>query len=423
MRKDAIKWINKNIVFGFIVLFIVVCLSALLPNIPQSAHSLVTSFPYNDSSYFVDFRSDVSSSSPSGYIHRGDWEQPDVLLVVDNHEWMDSLRKIVTASHDDGIPVYILADQDEVSEEARTAWELETDEGRVLHFSHDSPWIRDYGPIQLKSAESKIQWLDFGYAWDRPNDDTVPRKLAGYIGIPIKSGKYYLEGGAIISNGEGLCAITDRSLIEASVDRESPAQLEAFRQLLGCRALAILPGLTGERTGHADMIAQFLSRDTVAVSVMDPEVSYLNAAELNEAAESMLSSAISIGQKLRIIRLPMHVEGENYYSYVNGTRLKDTYLVPSFESVPAEVEKMAYRLMRSMLHDVRVVPIPADSMVESGGAVHCITLGLSFPRSVDTDQYWDQKDKTYALQAFLTLIRKKVFHSEFRSIHEGQKIS
>jgi agmatine deiminase len=399
------------------VIFIAVILTCLLSVIVDSVErsSPMAAITFNEDIFNHDDQDRrMSSTAVLKYIQRGDWELPDVLLLVENEEWRGSLNKIISASHQDGIPVYILVDQEEYSEEVYETWTHEQDSGRILKVSYDTPWIRDYGPIQIKSSESTVHWLDFEYSPERPNDDSVPRKLAEHVGIPIEYGKYDLDGGAIISNGQGLCAITDKNLDEAYVDLTRPEELGAFRQLLGCDALAILPALTGESTGHADIIAQFLSQDAVAVSIVDQEVSYENAAELDRAVDALVSAAHSIGQRIRIIRLPMHVEGENYYSYVNGTRLKNTYLMPSFESVSTETEKMAYRLMQSVLHDVRLVPIPADSMVQSGGAVHCITLGLSFPRSIYANQYWVQQDKTYTLQAFLTFIKGTKFHSELR---------
>jgi len=34
---------------------------------------------------------------------------------------------------------------------------------------------------------------------------------------------------------------------------------------------------------------------------------------------------------------------------------------------------------QSVLPGVKLLPVPADSMAQSGGAVHCITMGLSLP--------------------------------------------
>lgn len=207
----------------------------------------------------------------------------------------------------------------------------------------------------------------------------------------IESSNYYLDGGAIISNGRGLCAMTIKSLDEASVDRPESEEFHAFRSALGCRELALLPALTGESTGHADIIAQFLAPDVVAVAAVDYNESSEISAELDQAVESLAAAANASGQHLRVVRLPLHVEGEVFYSYVNGTRLKKVYLAPSFKNVPPEMERKAYRIISAMIPEVRLLPVPADEMVKEGGAVHCVTLGLNLPRPSLPWQYWIER--------------------------------
>jgi agmatine/peptidylarginine deiminase len=159
-----------------------------------------------------------------------------------------------------------------------------------------------------------------------------------------------------------------------------------------------LSALTGETTGHADIIAQFLSPDIVAVAMVDQDESSKLSAELEETVESLVATASAIGQKLSIIRLPIHIDGEYFYSYVNGTRLRNAYLIPSFRNVPLETELMAYRAIRSAIPEVKLIPVPADHMVQRGGAVHCITLGLSLPRYPYLMEHWVKEHKIVPLQ-------------------------
>lgn len=374
---------------------LLLCLSPVLADVPELSSSLTFN---KDISSSVDSDASFSKAALQSYIHRGDWEFPDILLLAEDSDWQDSLEIIVAAAYRDGIPVYILADQDDFEKEAYLSLLNNQYKAQILRVPYDTPWIRDYGPIQLKARGNTIYWLDFDYTSERPHDDSVPQQLAEYMGIPVKDGDYYLEGGAIISNGRGLCAITEKSLDEASVDQTSSEKLAAFKQLLGCRGLAILPALTGETTGHADIIAQFLSPDIVAVAMVDHDESSELSAELDEAADSLVATASAIGQRLRIIRVPIHVDGEDFYSYVNGTRLRNAYLIPSFRNVSPETELMAYRVIRSAIPEVRLIPVPADHMVQRGGAVHCITLGLSLPQPSDFRQYWVKEDKIVPLQ-------------------------
>ncbi|UCH82091.1 MAG: agmatine deiminase family protein [Nitrospiraceae bacterium] len=320
-------------------------------------------------------------------IQRGDWEPPDFLLIVENEEWQDSVDTIIHAAHKDMTPVFILIDSDD---EGYADDILHEDQGNenYLNLSLDSPWIRDYGPLQVKSNNRYVKWIDFFYSGDRIHDDTVPDQLAKQMGISIEHGDYYLDGGAVISNGNGLCAITEMSLQEASVDPHYPEEFERFRNILGCKGLAVLPALTGEPTGHADIIAQFLSHDVVAVAMTDQDEQQVISAELEESVRLLKKAAADIVQPLKVIRLPLIVENEFFYSYINGTRLKYIYLMPSFSSVPLEIEYLAVNALQSALPDIEVSLVPADRIVKKGGAVHCITLGLNLPGSAEDIQYW-----------------------------------
>ena len=49
---------------------------------------------------------------------------------------------------------------------------------QVLDLDVDTPWIRDYGPLQLEHDSGEITWLDTRYARDRPVDDQMPEWLS-----------------------------------------------------------------------------------------------------------------------------------------------------------------------------------------------------------------------------------------------------
>jgi agmatine deiminase len=373
-----------------IIALTLMCLLFLFPYMPELKQLQASLDNNEDTSKPAHPNKFLSPDVTQDYIQRGDWELPDILLLAEDFDWHDSLEIIVAAAHQDGMPVYIMSNQNDFQKEDYL-WVLNNQyEAEILRVSYDTPWIRDYGPLQLKESGNRIHWLDFGYTDERPYDDAVPQQLADYMDMPIENGDYYLEGGAI-----------------ASVDPDNVEEFNAFRQELGCRAIAVLPAITGESTGHADIIAQFFSSDIVAVAVVDQDVSSEISAELVEAAASLAAAAHSIGQRLRIIRLPIHVEGENFYSYVNGTRLRKAYLVPSFKNVPLEKELMAYDVIRSAIPEVRLIQIPSDKMVERGGAVHCITLGLNLPKPHGLKKYWVEMEKSYPLQAISTLKKRK----------------
>lgn len=372
-RADLIKWLQVCLLYCILLSVIT----------PASAFS---------SDLFRDTADGInnvvqSTASVQSYIHRGDWEPPDVLLIVEYREWQESIDKIISAANNDMTPIYILHNSDDEQYGENILPEEQSSNNILLNLSLDTPWIRDYGPLQLKASNGSVKWIDFAYNIERLHDDSVPDQLARYMGAYIENGDYFLDGGAVISNGNGLCAITEKSLEEAEVDPLYPEEFERFRDILGCKALAVLPALTGETTGHADVIAQFLSPEIVAVAIVNQEDSYVIAAELEEVVKLLKVSAKKIAQPLKVIRMPLIVEDEYFYSYINGTRLKNTYLIPSFQNVSYEVEQIAINMLQSALPDIELSAIPADAIVKRGGAVHCITLGLNLPGTTDESQF------------------------------------
>jgi agmatine deiminase len=245
---------------------------------------------------------------------------------------------------------------------------------------YDSPWVRDYGPVQIEVGGDPV-WLDFAYRGERGLDDGIPALLAEHLRIKLERYNVVLEGGALIGNGRGLCAMTEESLAETGVNPAEPEAVDWLLDRLGCRALALLPKLPGELTGHADMLAQFLAPDLVAVAEIDAAAAPAEARALELSVAALRAAAVQLGQPLEVLRLPMPFEGETFYSYVNGTPLRGYFLVPSYSQVSEEVEAEVYRRLDAALPHLELVPVPSDIMIGLGGAVHCMTLGLRLKRS------------------------------------------
>ena len=52
-------------------------------------------------------------------------------------------------------------------------------------------------------------------------------------------------------------------------------------------------------------------------------------------------------------------------------------LVPHYIDVDPAVEAEAYDAIAQAIPSADIVPIPADDLLEYGGSIHCLTLGLS----------------------------------------------
>lgn len=312
----------------------------------------------------------------------GDWEPPDALGIAMTQSSDAHNAILMAASH--RVDTFLLIPPE--TEGTTSAWLAEIsplDSVDVFQIPLDSDWIRDFGPLQVRVDDKGPLWLDGFYYVERPADDDVPSMLSEHIEAPVERLDLSVEGGAIISNGTGLCVTTIESfeLFGLSpTDPDARTILEDLMDQLGCQAWALVPALQHDPTHHIDMMAQFLAPDVLALASISPQDAPEDAMRLEEAARGVMFAAEALDIDLQIVRIPTPVDVDNelYFTYVNGTQLGDAYLVPSYASVSSREEDEAYQALENALPDVELLSIPADEFIALNGAVHCLTLGLYF---------------------------------------------
>jgi len=319
-----------------------------------------------------------------GHRLRGDWEPPDVLLLAFTERWSESLADLAAIAEGQ-TRVFLLADPAKHSPTEVRSWVsrhgLDPERVVPLWLGHDTPWVRDYGPLQVIREDGEPEWLDARYVQARPADDAIPPLLASRFGVPWEPVPIRLAGGAVISNGRGLCASTIEYLRESELDVEDPGLMDPLLEKLGCRVLAVVPGLVAEKAHHIDMFAQFLAADLVAVGDVDPAEGEEDAGRMNEATRGLVEAAARLDINLRVVRVPLPYLGSGKYrTYVNGLRLRNEFVVPSYSDVQEEVQLRAVQAISEALPGVGVVPVPADKVIALLGSLHCISLGLALPR-------------------------------------------
>ena len=310
---------------------------------------------------------------------RGDWEPPDTILVGFNNAWPSALR-VMLEEMARTTSIWVMLEDGHSRSDARRFLRRLTPSSRaavrLLDMRVDTSWVRDYGPFQTREADGTLVWIDTGYGSDRPLDDTVPTRLANVAGVEIEPLETGLDGGAIASNGAGLCVTTLEYMFSEGVAPDDTELLTPMLHQLGCKALAFVPALEKEPTLHVDPFVQFLARDVVAVAKFDRARDPGDWRRTEATAVALRSAANDIGQRLRIVRVPTWFEDVTYYTYINGLRLADVYLVPSFRNVPAAFEQSAHEALATALPDLPLVAVPGDDLVALEGVVHCAALGL-----------------------------------------------
>lgn len=315
---------------------------------------------------------------------RGDFEVPDHVLLVYSEFWPSSTETIAT---------HILASGGRVALVREALASPAAHEGMLrgltrIGGSHveapptvvETTWARDWGPLQLVD-QGVGRWLDADYVDDeRWRDDEAPIGLAAHYRAPLRDLPWPLDGGALIANGAGLCALTFEYLDSEGLSLEDD-DLPQLLAALGCEATAVVPTLVDELTKHADMVAQFVGPERLMLAAIEDEESGDGAEDALRLAAFELGlrrAAASLGLRLTVVHVPTPAltDASTPYSYVNGLRLADRYLMPSYPELGEDVELRAWDAVQTALGDVPVVPVDTSNAIRSGGAIHCLTVGL-----------------------------------------------
>lgn len=325
----------------------------------------------------------VFAEPPDGRMLRGDFEVPDRVLLVYTRSWPDATEQIATQVLQSGTQLGMLLEVDSSrSKFTRLLGQLGKQHGErveVLDAVVDTPWVRDWGPLQLRRGEHSL-WLDADYDdAERIADDQAPQWLAQRHHVALAELPWALDGGAFVSNGAGLCVLTFE-YIEAQGISWDDGDLGGLLDQLGCRATALIPTLVAEQTKHADMIAQFVTPTRVMLAqIIDDVGGHSEDAQRLDAAElGIRTAARALGFELEVVRVPTPPSRrwQNPRSYINGLRLADRYLMPSYPQLGETWEAGARAAVQAAMGELPVVPIDTSEMIAIGGSIHCASLGL-----------------------------------------------
>ncbi len=255
-----------------------------------------------------------------------------------------------------------------------------------IHFYQipvNTVWVRDYGPLVIKTGERGCKWVDLQYgAIERSRDDNLPSALGRLMRVPRVRACIAFDGGNLLTNGRGLCLATTQ-LLARNREFGYPDKYvtDTVQRLFGADETVYLEKLEGEKTGHVDLFAAFTAPDTVVVgdySGIDPG----NAAILDRNADR-LSKVVTASGPLRVVRLPMPPRGNDGFggTYTNVLFANGILLVPSWPNVPRETEDRVMATYRRLLPGWEVVGIEVGNLMSHGGALRCVSLPLYRTRS------------------------------------------
>lgn len=258
---------------------------------------------------------------------------------------------------------------------------------RFVHAEYDDTWLRDSGPITLRTPEG-FRLMDFrftgwGGKFGASRDDALVEALerSGLFRDAERSPvAFALEGGAIDTDGAGTLLTTWECLSQRHPDdtrEELSAKLAGW--LAQERVLWLDHGfLEGDDTdAHVDTLARFASEDSIVFQGCDdPEDSHYP--HLRAMAGELAALRTKDGRPYRLFELPwarpIVDEGRRLAaSYANFLIVNGAVLMPAYGD---EADARAQAVMREAFPGREIVAVPCRPLIWQNGSLHCITMQL-----------------------------------------------
>lgn len=257
----------------------------------------------------------------------------------------------------------------------------------VLEIPIDDAWIRDNGPIFVRSEEGEVAAVRFkfnGWGGRFPpydKDADVPRSLADRLGVMRYDAPMVLEGGSICVDGEGTLLTTESCLLNKN--RNPGLSKEGIEDILGSflgikKVVWLKQGIYKSMIdGHVDGVAAFARPSTVILAQAD-DGSNPNYLGMRENKDILSTQTDAKGRAIEVIDFPMpditELAGNRIAAcYPNFYFANGGIVAPIFGE---EKDKVAIGILESLFPGREVVGVRSEYIAIGGGDVHCITQQL-----------------------------------------------
>jgi agmatine deiminase len=212
----------------------------------------------------------------------------------------------------------------------------------------------------------------------RETENQLPMAFAATFGAKIAHSHLALEGGNLLSNGQGVC-ISSSTIIDQNLPRGHDLQAIGRRlnSTFGFTRWVYLKPLIGESTGHVDLFLTVGGTNKVILASYDPDQDRANAELMNENARLLADGLGGDGQTLEIIRIrqPTARDGR-WLSYTNVIYANGVVLVPQYPDTCPDLDRQALDVYRRAFPDRRIVGIDTSKIATKRGGLHCLSLAI-----------------------------------------------
>lgn len=329
-----------------------------------------------------------------------EWEDHNVIMMAWPHastDWAPILQEAQTCYKNiiKAITAYenvMLLTPDAAATALQLA-EIDPARLRLIEYTTNDTWTRDYGPLTCCEPDGSKVLLDFKFngwglkfAADKDN-------LAGtfLLDTGVYNPECYqnelsfvLEGGSVESNGRGTLLSTSRCLL--SFNRNGGVPQEVLREYI-CKSLMAdrlimldYGAITGDDTdSHIDNLARFTDHSTIVYTAPPADPDDPDYAELAGMKQELRDLRLEAIGRPRLIELPY--AGPVYDD--DGERLPASYanflITPRAVFVPVyklDTDTTALEIIKPLFPTRDVVPVDCRTLIKQHGSLHCATMQL-----------------------------------------------
>ncbi|HUU01492.1 MAG TPA: agmatine deiminase family protein [Myxococcota bacterium] len=293
--------------------------------------------------------------------------EPAQAVVMTWTTYTGMLQEISVATADAGAEVWMVGGPSSISGVPQGQYAR-------LNVAFDSVWARDYGPYGIDEVSGALGIIDTTYRHyaTRPDDDAIPCEVASFAGASCYSTSLILDGGNLMTDGQGNLFMTKRiydwnsGQTQAQVDQ----LLKNYYGVVNIYALDYAKDSWGDPadgTGHIDMFAKLLAPCKVLVAETSDQPF---VTPLDDAAAFFAALQCAAGQKYQVYRISGWYSFGTWYTYTNSLIVNQTAIIPSYSGADNQQARQVYQ---AALPGYSVVLVDSDASITSGGSVHCIT--------------------------------------------------
>ncbi|MFC3110825.1 agmatine deiminase family protein [Undibacterium arcticum] len=256
----------------------------------------------------------------------------------------------------------------------------------VIEYPINDCWTRDNGPIfALNQTGKKRLGLDFqfngwGNKYPYDKDDFLPVGVCAYLNVPRVDVNMVLEGGSVITDGQGTLIGTEECLLNPNRNPTmTKSQIEnTLLAAYGATKFIWLPyGLEFDNitNGHIDLVASYVAPAKLLIFTA-PGTGTGNETRMAANKAVLQQSTDARGRSFELVEIHQqpHFTITGYevktFSYTNYYRTNGGIVVP-IANVPEDAAALA--TISALYPGLEVVGVTARTLAWGGGGVHCIT--------------------------------------------------